>query len=87
MKQFQVEAVSVTINAGVLELSLSQAQRRKHLLKLIKDNQYEVLSPVQFKRGEKFGYGGDVNKLLMTEITPIEDKGDTKDKKKGKEKA
>lgn len=73
MKQFQVEVVSVTINLGVLELNINQAQRRKHLLKQIGDNLYEVTSPVQFKRGEQFGYGGDVNKSLMSEITPIEE--------------
>lgn len=68
MKLYQVEAVSVAINTGVLELSLGQAQRRRHLLKQISENQYEVLSPVQFKRGETFGYSGDVNKSLMTEM-------------------
>lgn len=71
MNHYEVTAVSVTINAGVVELSQNQAHRRRHLLKKVGDSLYEVISPIQFKAGEEFGYGGDVNKLLMTEITPI----------------
>lgn len=71
MRQFQVTAVSVTIHTGVIELNIHQAQSRKHLLKLVNGNVYDVLAPVQFKCGEMFGYAGDINKALMAEITAI----------------
>lgn len=73
MNQYEVTATAVTINAGMLQLSLSQANRRRHLLKHVKDDMYEVISPVQFKKGEKIGYDGAVNKALLLEISPVED--------------
>lgn len=71
MKQYDVTALSVTINQGVLELSPEQAGIRRHLLTPIGEGQYEVRSPVQFKRGEKFGWNGEGNKTIMTEMMPV----------------
>lgn len=71
MNQYEVTATAVTINAGMIKLSQSQANRRKHLLKRVTDDVYEVISSVQFKRGEVIGYDGAVNKALLLEITPV----------------
>lgn len=71
MRQYEVTALSVMINHGILELSPEQAGVRRHLLCPREEGQYEVSSPVQFKRGEQFGWNGEGNKTIMIEITPV----------------
>lgn len=71
MNQYEVTAIAVNINAGMVKLSQSQANSRRHLLKPVMDDVYEVISPVQFKRGETIGYDGAINKALLLEIAPV----------------
>lgn len=68
--KYEVTAVSARINSGVLELTKEQAGPRLHNLKLIKGNKYEVLNTVEFKRGEVFGYDGDLPKVLADVMEP-----------------
>jgi len=62
MRTYIVEAKSVRIAAGVLALSKAQAAARLHLLEPLKDGEFRVVSPVEFKTGEEFGYDGELPK-------------------------
>ena len=75
LRKVKVEAVVYTVVSGIVGLSAEQAKTRLHNLKPItgkvderKDSktrgagEYEVVNPVQFKRGETFGYSGEVGK-------------------------
>lgn len=67
MKQFKAEHGAVHVNSGQLKLTADQAQSRLHCLKVVdvkKDGSgtYEVIAPTQFKKGEQFGYDGEVGK-------------------------
>lgn len=70
------------INFGIseiLELTEKQYESRKHLLKKLQGNQYEVLQTVQFKHGEVIGLAKEPDKALKTRLNPCEVK---KEKKK-----
>ena len=61
--KYTVTGKSVELTGGVLTLTAEQAATRKHLLKATdKKSQYEIIKPVIFKHGEKFGYEGDLPK-------------------------
>ncbi len=68
MRAVTVEAVSYTVSSGIIGITGAQAKTRLHNLKPVKvdaktgDGEYEVLRPVQFKLGEKFGFSGQVGK-------------------------
>lgn len=70
IQKYEVTAVSARINSGVLELTKEQAGPRMHNLKPIKGNKYEVLNTVEFKRGEVFGFDGDLPKVLASALEP-----------------
>lgn len=70
MQRYTVTGHSVNIHSGILDLAPEQAASRLHSLADLGDGLYEVLSPVQFKRGEEIGYDGEVNKALMQQIAP-----------------
>ena len=76
--KYEVTAVSARINSGVLELTKEQAGPRLHNLKLIKGNKYEVLNTVEFKRGEVFGFDGDLPKVLASALEPESAKAGSK---------
>ena len=70
------------INFGIseiLELTEKQYESRKHLLKKLQGNKYEVLQTVQFKRGEVVGLEKEPDKSLKSKLNPCEVK---KEKKK-----
>ena len=60
------------INSGVLELSKEQAQPRLHNLKALGGGKYEVLAPVEFKRGEPIGYSDRLPKAMAEIVEPEE---------------
>lgn len=72
MKQYQVTAIC-NLNSGLVELDQDQARRRKHNIKHVKDNVYGIVNPIQFKAGEKLGHDGDVNKALLSCLSPPDD--------------
>jgi len=72
MDKYRVIGRSVNVASGILELSEDQAASRNHSLTSLGEGLYQVDGPVQFKRGEEFGYDGDVNKALMAELEDID---------------
>ncbi len=67
MKQYK--SVEVTnLNNGCVELDEDQARRRIHNLKEVGKGIFEIVNPIQFKVGEKFGYDGEVNARLAQSL-------------------
>jgi hypothetical protein len=65
-------AAGVTIHAGILVLHSSQARARMHRLTALGGNRYEVSDPpVQFKRGETFGFEGELPKGMGRSVEAI----------------
>lgn len=67
MEQITVDRPFVAVHSGVVELDAQQAATRRHALSAIevrKDGSgfYQVRQTIQFKRGERFGYDGEVSK-------------------------
>lgn len=67
LKKVKVDGPLYVVGSGRVELSAAQAKTRAHNLKAVLVGQdgageYEVVNPVQFKRGEEFGFDGKVGK-------------------------
>lgn len=68
LRKVTVEAAFYTVNSGVVVLVGEQAKARMHNLKAVKvdkktgDGEYEIVNPIQFKRGESFGFSGETSK-------------------------
>lgn len=59
----------INIHGGILRLSPSQADARMHRLTALGDGRYEVKDPpVCFKRGETFGFEGELPKALWRSV-------------------
>lgn len=73
-KNYFVIGEAITINPGQrVKLTDDQVKRRKYVAKPIKKDSdiYEAVIPFQFKKGEIYGYAGDVNsKLLKNVVDP-----------------
>lgn len=64
MKEYRADAV-VTLPAGRVRLDVEQARTRAHNLgPREQDGTRAILRPIQFKRGERFGWDGEVPKGL-----------------------
>ena len=76
MKNYEVNSVSVTLHHGKVHLTEDQANARRHALKTVsrKAGIYELRGPTSFKRREIFGYDGAINKALMLEVDPTQEK-------------
>lgn len=66
MKSITAQEI-LTVGSGIVGLSAEQAKTRSHNLKAIKVDkkgagEYEVVNPIQFKRGETFAYSGEMSK-------------------------
>ena len=60
----------LSLNSGLIKLTEDQYNRRKTRLKLISDGLYDILSPVEFKRGEIIGVqNGD--RYIETHAYPL----------------
>jgi len=71
--RFQVTAVSVTLHAGLVRLTADQASRRAHAIKAAgKKGEFEILQPINFKRGEIVEYNGDVPKALAEDLEAVQ---------------
>jgi len=64
MDQYLVTAISARLAAGVLRLTPAQSAPRLHNLKALGRGRFEIVSPVEFKRGEIIGYEGELPKAL-----------------------
>ena len=55
---------TLRIISGVLKLTGSQAEVRKHNLNPVPGNEgfYQVINPVEFKNGERIAYDGDLGR-------------------------
>lgn len=62
----------VNIVSGILDLTPEQASSRQGSIVSLGDGLYEVTRPIQFKRGEIFGYDGDINRTLAELIKPVD---------------
>lgn len=74
MKKITVTETFKTVNSGQVELTSAQAEARKHALEptfkikatkqpdVLPAGVYRVTAPIQFKKGEIFGYDGEVGK-------------------------
>jgi hypothetical protein len=75
MRKVKVEAAVYVVASGLVGLTAEQAKSRTHNLAPVKGQVdpdpksktfgagvYEVVRPIQFKRGEEFGYSGEVAK-------------------------
>jgi hypothetical protein len=78
MKTYEVTGTYVSVNSGTLRLKPEQAAARAHALKETGKHLFEVLSPVGFKRGEVFGYDGQINKALLSEVAETGKKAEGK---------
>jgi hypothetical protein len=70
MERYEVTATQVEIHAGILQLDPEQAAARAHALDTLGEGLYQVRRPVQFKRGESFGYDGAVGKGMLQAVKP-----------------
>ena len=55
MKKFIVDVTEFTVHSGKIEITPEQAKRRAYALKKLRGNEYDVVLPVKFKRGEEVG--------------------------------
>lgn len=68
MKTIVAKEGPLAVHSGQVTLTAEQAASRRHALKAVEVNPktgagvYEVLQTIQFKRGERFGYDGEVGK-------------------------
>lgn len=73
MKRFTVIGIMAAFHSGVVLLTKDQASLRSNNLKDLDDGFFEILAPIQFKRGETLGFDGEVPKALLEEIEFQED--------------
>lgn len=70
MKKYKVIANAATFHSGTLQLTEKQFESRKYALALTKKpGEFKVLMPVQFKHGEEIGFDGEVNKILLQDLS------------------
>lgn len=76
MARYQVTGFKAQFPAGfVLSLTAEQAKPRSHNLKDLKQGRFEVINPVEFKKGEVVAViKGQVAKGSLGLLTEIEDK-------------
>lgn len=75
MKTYIVTATSVSLHAGLVQLTPEQASVRSHNLKPVQGQKgvYEIINPIELKRGEKIGLDGDQPKALLELVSTPEE--------------
>lgn len=68
MIRYEVTGSYVALHHGRVELTKEQAAPRAYALKHLKGDTYELTAETHFKRGEKFGYDGEVSRALLKEL-------------------
>ena len=71
MQNYEVTGVYVSVSDGLLRLTPQQASARAHALVPEGKNLFRVISATGFKRGEVFGYSGQINKQLASEVEEV----------------
>lgn len=75
---YEVTGVKASFSDNyVLKLSVDQAKARAASLEDNGGGAFKVLRPVEFKKGEKIGVGGDhanLNKAMLLDLTEMEDR-------------
>ena len=88
MNKFEaIEAIN--LHSGNVELDEDQARRRAHNIKEVEEGIFNIINPIQFKIGEKFGYDGEVSKTLAQSLdgdVKVEENEDTQAKKETQDK-
>lgn len=75
MNRFEVVSpTGITISSGILQLDKSQAASRAFALSDLGKGLYQVNKPVQFKRGEVFGYDGPLPKAFADQLQDVDKK-------------
>lgn len=63
-----------TLGAGsILKLDADQAKTRSYGLKELAKGVYEATQPLQFKKGQEFGYDGPMDRVLEAKLEVGED--------------
>lgn len=62
MRKIKVLGEFIHLHSGKVKLSERQARDRSHGVRKIKDDLFEITSPIGFKRGEIFSFDGDLGK-------------------------
>ncbi len=75
MQLYIVTTFWVNLSTGIVELTEKQYSSRQHNLKKLGGNKYDILKPVQFKRGEVFGYEGEMGKSLGKDMAACDKNG------------
>jgi hypothetical protein len=73
MKMYTVSAIT-SLHEGRVVLDAKQARRRRHNIKLIEGDLYEIIKPVQFKIGEMIGLDeATLKKVHLVNLAPVGD--------------
>lgn len=72
MKNYEVTGRSVSVHTGTLRLTPEQAQRRHHALEDLGKGLYLLTKPTMFKKGDVFGFDGDLPKAAVKDVTTTE---------------
>lgn len=70
MNKYIITGRSVRITSGMLELTAEQAKARAHHLEALQDGRFQIVTTVEFKRGEVIGFEGDLPKALAALMEP-----------------
>lgn len=90
MCKIKVTGDFIFLHSGKVRLNEKQAKAREHGLKHVEGDVYEITGPVGFKRGEVFGYDGEIGKSHAEDVEEIRGPGrpskdpDSKGGKSGK---
>jgi len=71
MQKLRVVGLFGKIISGKVKLTDEQARARKHNLKQVKKNVYEIVNPIGFKAGEEIEYDGP--KMNRRQFAPFEE--------------
>ena len=85
MKMYTVNAIT-SLHEGRVVLSKEQARRRRHNIRHIEGDVYEVVKPVQFKVGEKVGLDDSTLKKVHLVNLAAEGEEETEKSAEGKSK-
>lgn len=82
MKKYVIVEKPLFLKGGILTLTKEQAESRKHVLKHLGKDRYEITGEVCFKIGEEIGYDGPVSKR-QTNLEAIKKKSKPETDKQG----
>lgn len=68
MRKIRVKGDFIVLHSGKVRLDPKQAKAREHGIRHVKDDTYEIVSPVGFKRGEVFYFDGEIGKTHVEDV-------------------